>query len=107
MPATSHGDVLLVNPSEIRPTAPDQTAQAEAALGVRMPSGYAAYVERLGEGALGHFVRVHEPTRLPDLTFDWRQAHHGVLVLGHKRGRSCAGSVPGTRCRGCGLVRRR
>ena len=73
MPATSLDDVLLVNPSEILPSAPDEIAQAEAALGVRMPTGYAAYVERLGEGALGHFVRVYEPARLPDLTFDWRE----------------------------------
>jgi hypothetical protein len=73
MPATSLDDVLLVNPSEIRPSAPDEIARAEAALGVRMPSGYAAYVEQLGEGSLGHFVRVYEPARLPGLTFDWRQ----------------------------------
>jgi hypothetical protein len=37
-----------------------------------MPSEYAAYVERLGEGALGHFVRVYEPAKLIDLTLDWR-----------------------------------
>ena len=73
MPGTGLDDVLLVNPSEVRPTAPDEVAQAEAALGVRMPSGYPVYVERLGEGTLGHFVRVHVPVRLPDLTFDWRQ----------------------------------
>ena len=73
MPGTTLDDVLLVNPSELRPTPPDETSRAEAALGVRLPSGYAAYVERLGPGVLGHFVRVHEPARLPDLTVEWRQ----------------------------------
>lgn len=73
MPGTSFDDVLLVNPSQIRPATSDGIAQAEAELGVRMPSGYAAYVERLGGGALGHFVRVYEPARLPELTLDWRE----------------------------------
>lgn len=72
MPGTSLDDVLLVNPSQIRPATSDGIARAEAELGVRMPSGYAAYVERLGEGALGHFIHVYEPAKLPDLTLDWR-----------------------------------
>ena len=73
MPGTSFDDVLLVNPSQIRPATSDGIALAEAELGVRMPFGYAAYVERLGEGALGHFVRVFAPARLPDLTRAWRE----------------------------------
>lgn len=73
MTGTSLDDVLLINPSRIRPATSDGIAQAEAELGVRLPSGYAAYVERLGEGALGHFVRVHEPAKLPGLTLDWRE----------------------------------
>lgn len=73
MPGTGVDDVLLVNPSQIRPATSDGIAQAEAELGVRMPSGYAAYVQRLGEGALGHFVRVHQPAKLPALTLDWRE----------------------------------
>ena len=72
MPGTSFDDVLLVNPAQIRPATSDGIALAEAELGVRMPPGYAAYVERLGEGALGHFVRVYAPARLPDLTRAWR-----------------------------------
>ena len=72
MPGISLDDVLLVNPSQIRPATADGIAQAESVLGVRMPPGYAAYMERLGEGALGHFVRVHEPAKLPALTLDWR-----------------------------------
>jgi hypothetical protein len=73
MPRTSLDDVLLINPSQIRPATAHAIARAEAELGVRLPSGYTAYVERLGEGALGHFVRVYEPAKLPDLTRDWRQ----------------------------------
>jgi SMI1 / KNR4 family (SUKH-1) len=72
MPGTSLDDVLLVNPSQIRPATAHGIAQAEAELGVRLPSGYAAYVERLGEGALGNFVRVYEPAKLPAITRDWR-----------------------------------
>ena len=49
MPGTGLDDVLLVNPSRIRPATSDAIAEAEAELGVRMPSEYAAYVERLGE----------------------------------------------------------
>lgn len=65
--------VLLINPSRIRPATSDGIALAEAELGVRMPPGYAAYVERLGESALGYFVRVYAPARLPDLTRAWRE----------------------------------
>lgn len=73
MPGRSFDDVLLVNPSQIRPATADGIARAESDLGVRLPRGYAAYVERLGEGALGHFVRVHPPEKLPELTLDWRE----------------------------------
>ncbi len=73
MPGTSFDDVLLVNPSQIRRATSAGVALAEAELGVRMPPGYAAYVERLGEGALGNFVRVYAPGRLPDLTRAWRE----------------------------------
>ena len=73
MPGTSFDDVLLVNPSQIRPATSGGVALAEAELGVRMPPGYAAYVERLGEGSLGNFVRVYAPARLPDLTRAWRE----------------------------------
>lgn len=73
MPGTSFDDVLLVNPSQIRPATSDGIALAEAELGVRMPPGYAAYMERLGEGALGHFLRVYAPAKLPDLTRAWRE----------------------------------
>ena len=73
MPGTSFDDVLLVNPAQIRPATSDGIALAEAELGVHMPPGYAAYVERLGEGALGNFVRVYAPARLPDLTRAWRE----------------------------------
>jgi hypothetical protein len=73
MPGTSLDDVLLVNPSQIRPATPEGIAEAEAELGVRLPSGYVAYVERLGEGALGHFVRVNAPARLPGATLEWRE----------------------------------
>ena len=68
MPGTSFDDVMLVNPSRIRPATSDGIALAEAELGVRMPPGYAAFVERLGEGAPGNFVRGLAPARLPDLT---------------------------------------
>lgn len=73
MPGTSFDDVLLVNPAQIRPATSDGIALAEAELDVRVPPGYAAYVERLGEGALGNFVRVYTPARLPDLTRAWRE----------------------------------
>lgn len=73
MPGSSFDDVFLVNPSQIRPATADEIAQAESELGAPMPLGYAAYVERLGEGALGHFVRVYVPAKLPDLTLEWRE----------------------------------
>jgi len=73
VPGTSFDDVLLVNPSRIRPATSDGIAVVEAELGVRMPPGYAAYLERLGEGALGYFVRVYSPARLPGLTRAWRE----------------------------------
>ncbi len=73
MPAESFDDVLVVNPSQVRPVAPAEVAQAELDLGVRLPSGYADYVQRLGAGALGHFVRVHVPGKLPALTREWRE----------------------------------
>jgi hypothetical protein len=73
VPGTSFDDVLIVNPPRIRPATSDVVAQAEAELGVRMPPGYAAFVERLGEGALGNFVRVFAPAKMPDLTRAWRE----------------------------------
>jgi hypothetical protein len=73
MPGSRFDDVLLINPTRIQPATSDEVASAESELGVRMPSGYADYVERLGEGALGHFVRVHLPGKLPELTRDWRE----------------------------------
>lgn len=73
MSGTSFDDVLLINPSRVSPATSDDVMQAEAELGVRMPAGYAAYVERLGEGALGHLVRVHHPAKLPALTLEWRE----------------------------------
>ena len=73
MSGTSVDDVFLINPSRVRPATDHGIAQAEAELGVRLPAGYAAYVERLGEGTLGHFVRVNEPAKLPGLTLEWRE----------------------------------
>jgi hypothetical protein len=73
MPGSDFDDVLLVNPSRVRPATSDEVTGAESALGVDMPSGYAAFVQRLGEGALGHFVRVYVPAQLPRLTLDWRE----------------------------------
>lgn len=73
MTGTSLDDVLVINPSQIRAATDHGITQAEAELGVRLPSGYVAYVERLGEGTLGHFVRVYDPAKLPDLNRDWRQ----------------------------------
>lgn len=66
-------DVFVVNPSRIEPATADDVADLESRLGCRMPSGYADFVERLGEGALGHFVRVLGPTELPAKTLEWRE----------------------------------
>ena len=73
MPGSSFDDVVLVNPTGVRPAAAGTVAAAEAELGVGLPLGYAAYVERLGEGDLGHFVRVHTPAVLPARTREWRE----------------------------------
>jgi hypothetical protein len=66
-------DVYVVNPAQLRPSTADEVAALEAELGVRMPAGYAEYVQRLGDGALGHFVRVYPPTRLATLSGEWRE----------------------------------
>lgn len=73
MPGTSFDDVYVVNPSDVRPATPDAVADLESALGTRMPAGYAEYVQRLGEGALGHLVVVHPPATLARHTHDWRE----------------------------------
>lgn len=72
MAGTGFEDVLLVNPTRITPVPAREVARAESELGVQMPVGYADYVQRLGSGALGHFVTVHVPSRLPEATREWR-----------------------------------
>ena len=73
MLGSSFDDVFVVNPSRIEPATADDVADLESRLGCRMPSGYADFVERLGVGALGHFVRVLGPTELPARTLEWRE----------------------------------
>jgi hypothetical protein len=73
VPGSSFEDLYLVNPTHVRPATPDEVAVLEAELGVRMPAGYGEYVQRVGEGALGHFVVVHAPAGLPDRTLEWRK----------------------------------
>jgi hypothetical protein len=51
------GPLVLSTDSEID--------HAEAALGIRFPSGYREYVTRFGEGLLGgSYVRVYPPRRI-------------------------------------------
>ena len=73
MTGTSLDDVLLVNPSRVRPAPAGAVAEAESALGRPLPAGYAAYVERLGDGSLGHLVRVTGPAALEDASREWRE----------------------------------
>lgn len=71
--ASGIDDAVVVNPSGVRPATAEQVAAAESELGVRMPDGYAQYVQRFGEGALGHFVRVYLPHEVPSKTLEWRE----------------------------------
>lgn len=73
MPGSAFDDVLLVNPSRIQPVTAHEVARAESELGVRLPAGYSDYVQKLGDGALGHFVGVHGPGQLPEVTRAWRE----------------------------------
>ncbi len=73
MPGTSLDDVLLVNPSRVRPATADDVRRAESELGIQLPQGYVEYVQRLGVGSLGHFVRVQGPAALGDVSRDWRE----------------------------------
>lgn len=73
MVASSFDDVLVVNPSRVHSADRDDVAAAESALGVSLPSGYAAYVQQLGEGALGHLIRVYPPQQVPSNTAEWRE----------------------------------
>jgi hypothetical protein len=72
VPGSSFEDLYLVNPAHVRPATRDEVAALESELGVQMPTGYAEYVQRMGEGALGHLVRVYPPTLLAGLTGEWR-----------------------------------
>ena len=72
MPGSSLEDVYVVNPAHVRPSSPAEVAVLESELGVRMPTGYDEYVRRLGDGALGHLVRVYPPTTLGTRTSEWR-----------------------------------
>lgn len=72
MPGSSLEDVYVVNPAHVRPSSPHEVAELESELGVRMPAGYAEYVQRLGGGSLGHLVRVWPPTTLRARTSEWR-----------------------------------
>ena len=72
MPAASFEDVYLVNPAHVRPSTSGEVTGLESELGVRMPTGYDEYVRRLGDGALGHLVRVYPPTTLGTRTSEWR-----------------------------------
>lgn len=40
--------------------------QAEARLGIKLPSGYREYITRFGEGILGGYIRVYPPHQLLD-----------------------------------------
>jgi hypothetical protein len=71
--ASSFDDVLVVNPSRMHPADREDVATAESELGVRLPSGYAAYVQQLGEGALGHLIRVYPPQQVRTKTLEWRE----------------------------------
>ncbi len=59
--------------TRLAPSTPAEVAAAEAALGCRFPAGYAAYVERLGAGDLGHFLRVYPPERVLEARAEWQQ----------------------------------
>ena len=73
MVASSFDDVLVVNPSRVHPADREDVVAVESELGVSLPSGYAAYVQQLGEGALGHLVRVYPPQQVPGKTREWRE----------------------------------
>lgn len=65
-------DILLIS-RQLRPVQPGAVAAAEATLGCRFPAGYAAYVERFGEGDLGDLVRVYPPDKVLTDREEWRE----------------------------------
>jgi hypothetical protein len=73
VPGTSLDDVLLVNPSRVRPATADEVSAAESELGTPLPPEYVDYVRRLGEGSLGHFVGVEGPAGLGKASKGFRE----------------------------------
>lgn len=65
-------DIRLVS-TRLAPSAPTEVAAAEAALGCRFPAGYAEYVERFGEGELGHFLGVYPPAQVLEARATWQE----------------------------------
>jgi hypothetical protein len=64
-------DILRVS-SRLRPVDAAAVDHAEATLGTRFPTGYRELMMRLGEGDLGHFVRVYPPHRVLASQAGWR-----------------------------------
>lgn len=73
MTATSLADLLVVNPSRLRPATLETVASAQEQLGIALPTGYVDFATRLGAGSLGHFVWVEDVATLPDRTREWRE----------------------------------
>lgn len=71
-PGSSFDDLLVINPSRTTRATKTDLKQAESALGVHLPRGYARFVRRVGGGSLGHFVGVLAPDQLLTSTEDWR-----------------------------------
>lgn len=64
-------DILPVS-RRLRPVAAAAIEHAEDVLGTRFPTGYRDLMTQLGEGDLGHFVRVYPPHRVLASQAEWR-----------------------------------
>jgi hypothetical protein len=62
----------VINPSRTTPASATGIAEAESALGIRLPKGYVRFVRRVGGGSLGHFVSVYPVGVLPRTAQEWR-----------------------------------
>ena len=56
----------------LAPSSAPEVHEAERALGTPLPAGYAAFVQRYGQGLVGDFVRVYIPNDVVTMTEEWR-----------------------------------
>jgi hypothetical protein len=71
-PADVDLDDILPVSRRLRPVDAAAVDDAETTLGTRFPTGYRELMVRLGEGDLGHFLRVYPPHRVLASQAEWR-----------------------------------